>query len=188
MADIKKCRWCGVYFNTSKMEKDMWIMPVNGWYYHKDCWEDKQKPGSIKPEASVDEFDTYRQNIFLFIERDLKGTCDYARITQQMKQYKLNNKEWTYKGMFFALKWFYEVKKNDWGKANGGLGILPYIYYEGTEYWRELERRSTGLIAQITKEMEERAKKEPIVIVRKKKEKDKTRIKLEDIEFEECDE
>jgi len=189
MSHIIKCGWCGILFDTDKLEKEKWIQPnpPRGWYYHIDCWNEKQKPGAIKPDTKnkEDEFEIYRQNIFIFIERDLKGTCDYARITQQMKQYKLKNKDWTYKGMFLALKWFYEVKKNDWGKANGALGILPYIYYEGTEYWREQERRSRGITAAIVQQMKERAEKEPIVIVRKKKEKPKASFRLEDVEDDE---
>ena len=116
-----------------------------------------------------DEFETYRQNIFIFIERDLKGTCDYARITQQMKQYKLKNKDWTYKGMFLALKWFYEVKR-----MIGVKLMAPWVSFlisimRVREYWREQERRNSGITAAIIQQMKERAEKEPIVITRKKK-------------------
>ena len=187
MSHIVKCRWCGVQFDTESLDNTKWVMPKEKWYYHIDCWADKEKPGSVKPDLKngQDEFENYRQNIFLFIERDLKGVCDYARITKQITQFKLKNKDWTYKGMFLALKWFYEIKKNDWQKANGALGILPYIYYDGTEYWREQERKSRGITTAIIEQMEERAKKEPIILTRKKKAKPKASFRLEDVEDDE---
>jgi len=190
MSHIVKCRWCGVPFDTDNLEKDKWVMPKEKWYYHIDCWHEKETPGSTKPDSKnkQDEFEVYRQNIFLFIERDLKGICDYARITQQMTQFKTKNKDWTYKGMFLVLKWFYEIKKNDWNKANGGIGILPYVYYEGTEYWREQERRNRGITAKIEEQMKERAEKEPIILTRKKKEKSKVRFTLEEVESEDNNE
>ena len=141
MAHIVKCRWCGVSFDTDILDSDKWIMANKRYYYHKDCYEEKQKPNAIRPvtnENKETEFNTWRQNIFDFIQRDLKGKCNYSRITQMMEMYKNKYKDWTYKGMFYALKYFYDIKQNDWSKANGAIGILPYIYYEGTEYRRKI--------------------------------------------------
>ena len=156
MAHIVKCRWCGVSFDTDILDSDKWIMANKRYYYHKDCYEEKQKPNAIRPvtnENKETEFNTWRQNIFDFIQRDLKGKCNYSRITQMMEMYKNKYKDWTYKGMFYALKYFYDIKQNDWSKANGAIGILPYIYYEGTEYWRQREREDNGIITRIEQQM-----------------------------------
>lgn len=37
-----------------------------------------------------------------------------------------------------ALKYWYEVKKNDISKANGALGIVPFIYKQSIEYYETL--------------------------------------------------
>lgn len=181
MAHIVKCRWCNESFDTEKLESDKWIMPVEKHYYHTDCFLEKQKPGALRPEKQGDDFSVWSKNIFDFIQRDLKGECNYSRISQQMKQFKIKNKDWTYKGMYFALKYFYEIKKNDWNKSNGGVGILPYIYYEGTEYWRELNRKQKGIIEAIEKQIEERKNKETIKIKRKNQNTKKDKYNLDEI-------
>ena len=136
MAHIVKCRWCKEKFDTDKVDEEKWVMPAKGQYYHIDCWNEKQLPGAIRPEVSGDEgdFTKWRDNICDFIKRDLKGEYNASRISKMMLEYKMKYKDWTYKGMFFALKYFYEIKNNSWSKANGAIGILPYIYYDGTEY------------------------------------------------------
>jgi len=155
MSHIVKCRWCGDFFDTDKILEDEWIMPTKGQYYHHDCWLEKQTPGVIRPtpKESNDDKEYWRQCIFDLIRRDLKGECNYSRISLQMGQYKQKYKDWTYKGMFYALKWFYDIEHNDWKKANGAIGILPYIYYRGTEYWRQRERQESGIVAQIEKQI-----------------------------------
>jgi starvation-inducible outer membrane lipoprotein len=34
-----------------------------------------------------------------------------------------------------ALAYFYEVKKNSTEKANGGIGIIPYVYNNAYNYY-----------------------------------------------------
>lgn len=155
MSHIVKCRWCGEAFDTDKILDDEWIMPAKGQYYHKDCWFEKQTPGAIRPEPKNDKdnIDHWRHCIFDLIRRDLKGECNYSRITNQLASFKVKNKDWTYKGMFYALKWFYDIEGNDWKKANGAVGILPYIYYRGTEYWRQRERAESGIVQKIEQQI-----------------------------------
>ena len=170
------CRWCGEKFDKNDETVD-WIMPAKNQYYHTKCLEQKNTEGAIR---TGDTFETWRRNIFDFIERDLKKECNYTLITQQLKNFKKKNPDWTYKGMFFALKWFYEVKHGNWDKSNNGVGILPYIYKEGTSYWREMEQKSKGIVAQIEAQMEQRANREVIVITEKKKGRPKQKYFLEE--------
>lgn len=37
--------------------------------------------------------------------------------------------------MLKSLRYFYEIKHGDKTKANGGIGIIPYIYPEAAEYY-----------------------------------------------------
>ena len=187
MAHVVKCRWCGKQFDTEKIEQDKWIMPSKGQYYHRDCYEEKIQPGAVKPttqENKENEFQTWRDNIFDLIQRDLKGKCDFARITQMMTSYKAQHKDWTYKVMYYALRWFYLIRKNDWSKANGAIGILPYIYYDGTEYWRQREREDIGIVKRIEEQITQMKEVQVKEIVRsnKKKKRGVKTVSFEDIE------
>lgn len=50
-----------------------------------------------------------------------------------IKEYK-----YTYSGMLKALIYFYEVKGNNKNKANGGIGIIPFIYKDAYNYYYNL--------------------------------------------------
>lgn len=43
--------------------------------------------------------------------------------------------QYTYSGMLKALVYFYEVKGNNKNKANGGIGIIPFIYKDAYNYY-----------------------------------------------------
>ena len=55
----------------------------------------------------------------------------------QVKQYR-EEYNYTYSGMYKALKYFYEIKGSDVKKANGGIGIIPYIYKQAHDYYYAL--------------------------------------------------
>ena len=40
--------------------------------------------------------------------------------------------------MYKALKWFYEIDNGNKDNANGGIGILPYIYEKAYKYYYDL--------------------------------------------------
>lgn len=46
--------------------------------------------------------------------------------------------QYTYSGMLKALVYFYEVKGNNRNKANGGIGIIPFIYKDAYNYYYNL--------------------------------------------------
>ena len=46
--------------------------------------------------------------------------------------------QYTYSGMLKALVYFYEVKGNNKHKANGGIGIIPFIYKDAYNYYYNL--------------------------------------------------
>ncbi|WP_440972138.1 hypothetical protein, partial [Megamonas funiformis] len=45
---------------------------------------------------------------------------------------------YTYSGMLKSLIWFYEIKGNSIEKANGGIGIIPFIYKDALQYYYSL--------------------------------------------------
>ena len=60
----------------------------------------------------------------------------YAKIKKQIKDY-VTNYGYTYSGIHKALIYYYEVKGNkfDEGKAQGGIGIVPYVYQSAFNYY-----------------------------------------------------
>ena len=95
-----------------------------------------------------------------------------------MKDYR-KKYGYTYKGMFFSVKYFFEIKKNSWDKANGAIGIVPYVYKEATDYWVEREAKESGILAKIEKQIAARAAAEPIVIKKKQEKKKKYQYDFE---------
>ena len=60
----------------------------------------------------------------------------YAKIKKQIKDY-VTNYGYAYSGIHKALIYYYEVKGNkfDEGKAQGGIGIVPYVYQSAFNYY-----------------------------------------------------
>ena len=56
------------------------------------------------------------------------------RVRKQINNY-IETYNFTYSGMKKALVYFYEVKGNDKSKANGGIGIIPYVYRDAYNYY-----------------------------------------------------
>ena len=56
------------------------------------------------------------------------------RVRKQISSY-IETYNFTYSGMKKALVYFYEVKGNDKSKANGGIGIIPYVYRDAYNYY-----------------------------------------------------
>lgn len=165
------CRICKEKINK---EKDDWIMPSNLYYYHRKCYEDWKASTPVTDRE-------YKSFIYDFISRDLKVSYDYHMIEAQINKFVKENK-CTIKGIFFTLKYFYEVKKNDWDKGHGGIGIVPFVYNEACNYWILREKESNGIVAQIERQMKEAEKREVKTVVRQNKKKKKYTMDFDEIE------
>ena len=58
-----------------------------------------------------------------------------GRITLQINRYLQEHPEYTYSGIKRTLEYFYKIKKNPIEKANGGIGIVPWVYEEAKRYY-----------------------------------------------------
>lgn len=175
---IVQCRFCKQKFDAPLAEiDDTWVMPSRNWYYHKSCYEEMKKDKLETPE-------NWKDRIYDFIAHDLKVSYDYHMCEAQLKKFVEKDKIGTYKGIFFALKYFYEVRKGDWSKGHGGLGIIPYIYEDSRNYWIEAESRAKGTIAGIEKQLQAREAQKVITRTRRapSKKENKPKWNLEDIE------
>ena len=164
---MPSCRICHYPIDVKKETENIdWIMPSKGWYYHKECYM------TWKAQPATD--DDWVLMIYDFLSRDMKVSYDYFLCQAQIKKYWKENKI-NPKGIYFALKYFYEVKKNPW-TGHGGLGIVPYIFTDAKNYWIEQERKKRGFM----KQLEESAKERAIIKITKTS-KRKEKYNLNDI-------
>lgn len=145
---MPECRICHMPIDKVKEKENVdWIMPSKGWYFHKVCYD------TWKAQPSTDE--DWVKMIYDFLARDLKVSYDYflceAQIKKFWKEQKINPK-----GIYFTLKYFYEIKNNQWEKGHGGLGIVPYVFTEAKSYWIEQERKKRGFMKQTEMQAKER--------------------------------
>ena len=121
MAKVK-CPGCELFFDKDKVE----CIHVKNRYWHKACYDSQQQKMS-KEELDLKSLSDYIMKLF---------GVDYinARVKKQMKD-MCEQYNYTYTGILKSLVYFYEVKKNSTEKANGGIGIVPFIYDEARDYF-----------------------------------------------------
>ena len=126
MAHIVTCIYCKQRFDRDKFP---FIQVSARRYAHQECslTEDQKKS---KEEQDKEDLEQYIMQLF---------KVDYidARIRKQIKQYR-EEYNYTYSGIRKALIYFYEVKGNSIEKANGGIGIVPYVYKDAYNYFYDL--------------------------------------------------
>lgn len=127
-----KCPECGIYFIR---EEEDGVLYKNRWY-HKKCYD------------TYWEIESVRLELIDFILPLFKIKSPGPRIYGQIKNF-IENKGLTYKGILQALKYFYEVKKNNTEKSNSGIGIVPYVYVEAQNYYKNKEDRDNRIASEV---------------------------------------
>ncbi len=167
---IVTCRICKEKFDAKEEERaTIWIMPSKNCYYHKDCydnWKGASKDINLKKNDEI-----WIDYIWDYISRDLKKSYDYQKANSQRKNF-INSKGYTNKGIFFALRYAYEIKKINIDKSNGGIGIVPYVYQESILYWSTMQRNQKDLLLKIEEQMEKLRTTDKKIIKKKKKKKE----------------
>ena len=114
-----KCPACEQHFQRSIT---VFVKHKNR-YWHKSCYEKEADKAKDK------------EKLLRYIEKLLRKKVDY-KITNQIKTYT-KDKRYTHKDIHQALYYFYEIKNNSTAKANGGIGIVPYVIDEAKAYFKE---------------------------------------------------
>lgn len=109
----------------SKKDKDC-VMTSNGKYVHKACQELEEH----REKTDREKLEEYIKILFNVSYID-------PRVKAQIKKY-IEEYNYTYSGMQKALYYFYEIKGGDKEKANGGIGIVPYVYKDAYNYYYNL--------------------------------------------------
>lgn len=139
------CRICRGQIDKKKEKEGVdWCMPSRNWYYHVSCytqWKSQKEPSE----------DDWILMIYDFLARDLKVSYNYFLCEQQRKKFWTEN-HINNKGVYFTLKYFYEVKRHDW-VGNGGIGIVPYVFEESKQYWADQERKQHGFMEALEQQL-----------------------------------
>lgn len=145
------CRTCGKEINRMLELEDIdWIMPSKNFYYHIDCYNKwAKKNDDIHAKATDEE---WYQSLLYYLNHIVKAPINYSKLTSQWKNF-LNQKTKTAKGVYMAVRYFYEVQKGDKNKSQGGIGIVSYIYEDSCKYWREREEREAGICSRIEEQI-----------------------------------
>lgn len=117
-----KCPYCAIYFSRLKEE---YVHEKNR-YWHKACKEAEEKALAAE------------QELLNYIQKLLKKKID-AKINQQIGKY-IEEYKYTPQGILYALYYFFEIKGNSIAKANGGIGIVPFVYEEAKQYYLEKKK------------------------------------------------
>lgn len=145
-----KCSICGESFDANIVP---FVKTYNGRRYaHVECFENQE---NIKTQ---DQKDKEQLEAYIKILLDVEQLN--PRIYKTLYDYT-KNYNFTYKGIFQALVYFYEVKGNDKAKARatGTIGIVPFVYQEAFNYflalWEAQQKNEVKVITHYKPEVEE---------------------------------
>lgn len=116
------CIYCKQTFNKSE---EAFKLFSNGKYAHQSCFELEQ----TRELTDQEKLEKYIMELF-------NSDYVYAKIKKQIQDY-VTKYGYTYSGIHKALVYYYEVKGNkfDEGKAQGGIGIVPFVYQHAYNYY-----------------------------------------------------
>lgn len=119
-----KCPVCQEQF----YREDVPFIKIKNRYYHQSCYEAQEK------EKSEEEKE--RELLTEYIKKLFNISVLTVKINKQIKD--LLEKNYSYKGIRMTLMYWFDVKGNSIEKANGGIGIVPYVYEQALIYWKSI--------------------------------------------------
>ena len=128
---IVKCPKCGQDFDTNSIQA---VRVSARRYGHATCYPDNTDfvPLVLKLEDDAD----YKR-IMDYCSKIFGTTAKWASIKKEIKKFTEEN-QYSLSGIYKSLIYWYEVKKNPIDKANGHLGIVPFIYQDAYNYYLAL--------------------------------------------------
>lgn len=123
MAHIVTCTVCGKRFDRDKLP----FQAVSARRYaHIECFKEQ--------EAKLKKIEQDKQKLEQYIMKLFGEDYVNARVRKQINTF-IQEYEYTYSGIHKALTYFFEIKGNSIEKANGGIGIVPYVYKDAYNYY-----------------------------------------------------
>ena len=122
MARQVKCPMCKTMNDKENTEK------INNRYYCLKCAEKREK----EKNRNIDDW----PELFNYICELYNIDVPNGMMFQQIKDFR-ENYNYTNKGMYLTLKYFYKVLGND-VKEDTGLGIIPYYYDRAKQHYIDI--------------------------------------------------
>lgn len=152
------CAICGKRFDRDKVQA---VKHGARRYSHQSC----EPSGETVPLPQQDSDLTKLEE---YIEKLLGKEYNRARVKKQIKDFTEEN-HYSYSGILKSLVYFYEVKGNSIEKANGGIGIVPFVYQDAYNYYYDLflaqsrnEKKNVAEITSKTREITIRPPERPV--------------------------
>ena len=175
---VVHCRICGGEINREKDAVGTWTQTAKNYYYHTSCYETwSAKKNDIHSDA---DDKLWKDATYKYLQQDMKIVVDFPKFNSQWNS--LLKKKRTPKGIYFTVRYFYEVQHGEREKAQGGIGIVDFIYEEACTYWCERENICSNIVSQIEEQMKLAQEREVKVIRQPQKKRKKTTPTFEDIE------
>lgn len=131
MAHYCICPKCSQKFDRDKIQA---VQVAARRYGHATCYPDNK---DFIPLIKTKEEDEDYIKLMDYINQLFGKNANYAQIKRQLKIYTEENK-YSYSGIMKSLIYFYEIKGNSINKANGALGIVPFVYNDAYNYYYNL--------------------------------------------------
>lgn len=142
MAKVK-CPLC-----SERDEKEVMIKSGKR-YWHPTCIEEHEANKSAE-EQRVDRDKEERKQLIAYVCDLYKVDKPSMLVLTQMKRMHEDN-GWRYLAIQMTLEYFYEIKNNSTRNSNG-IGIVPYVYEEATDYYKRLAKINDQVIGEVKKE------------------------------------
>lgn len=120
-----KCSVCGKQFDRTK---EPFTKTSSTRYAHLECGKVKEKENKEKED---------KKNLEDYIKQIYGLDRISPLIRKQIDGYIKD--DMTYSGIMGSLYYFYGIKGNDPSRAKG-IGIVPYVYQDAEDYFRNLSR------------------------------------------------
>lgn len=195
---LVKCKRCGNSFDKTKED----FVKISGGYAHKLCEEQFQiKKNTVICQVCRNNInklsDDFLKKSNGYVHRscvapdeaDRLELCNYiAEIFHLkspgpvnmalIKKFHTEN-GYSYKSMYYALKYHFEIQKGSIEKAQERIGILPYIYDDAKKYYENLTRMQNIILTNVEKQLN---KQEKVLVIKEEyNRKRKKEINLEEL-------
>lgn len=179
---LMQCRYCKVRdIDLKNQIKGVDYVDTNGkgYYIHMSCFKRMEELKNNPKSQAENSF--WFEALKEYLAKDLKMSMNYPKLNSQWNNFL--KKGFTAKGIYFAVKYFYDVEKNSTNSEGGdGIGIVPYIYEKSATYWAAQEAKQSGFLEKITQQLKEKNNQKIITVQAKKQEKTKSFINWDAID------
>ena len=126
MAKLPTCPYCG-----KEIQKNEPLKKIKNKSYHLCCYQ--KYCDEIYKNTSTTDINESQQELYNYICQlfNIKELTPYLN-NQLQKIFKENN--FTYNGVLYSLKYWYEIKDNPID-IKYGIGIVPFVYDEAKQFY-----------------------------------------------------